>query len=89
MLLYYIAIKIPNNNHFFIFNFSIVNIHSCKNKYIIKTKNSLIIIVKNLLFYYIITNKLNNSNFFISIFFIKNIYSCKNKYANTKNNNNI
>lgn len=86
---YYITIKVPNNNDFFIFCFSIVSVHSYKNKRIIKIKNSLTTSAKNLLSYYAITNKLNSSNFFISIFFIKNIHICKNKYANTKNDNNI
>lgn len=89
MSLYYIIIKIPNNDDFFIFGFSIVSVYSCKNKRIIKIKNSLTISAKSLSSYYTITNKPNTSNFFIYIFFIKNIYICKNKYVNTKINNNM
>lgn len=65
-----------------IFDPSIINIYSRKNKHITRNKNNLMMIVS------ITTKKQNNSNLFIPVASIESIYSCESKRINTKNNNN-
>lgn len=71
MSLYYIAIKILNNNNFFIFSPLTIGIYNYKNKYISKNKIYVIMVVKNLLFYYIKKNNNIKDKIPLYIYIIK------------------
>lgn len=78
----YGVIKVLNVSNPLIFDPLIIDIYSCKNKHIIKNKNSPIIIASAA------TKKQNNSISLISVVLTESICSHKNKYANIKNDNN-